>query len=80
MLWYRRESSADALRLAAAMSNFWSWRGPFTEGWERLRALLDIVADASPTRVRALNGAAWLAIDHGDHAEAATRAYVCQLN
>jgi predicted ATPase len=56
--WYRRESSADALRLAAAMSNFWSWRGHFTEGRERLRALLDIVADASPTRVRALNGAA----------------------
>ena len=71
--WYCRESPADALRLAAAMSNFWSWRGHFTEGRERLRVLLELVADASPTRVRALNGAAWLAIDQGDHAEAATR-------
>ena len=71
--WYRREAPGEALRLAAAMSQFWSLRGHFTEGRERLRVLLGLVADASPTRVRALNGAAWLAIDQGDHAEAATR-------
>jgi non-specific serine/threonine protein kinase len=71
--WYRRESPQDALRVAAAMSNFWGFRGHFTEGRERLRVLLDLVASASRTRVRALNGAAGLAIDQGDHADATTR-------
>ena len=68
--WYRHASPATALRLAAALSEFWSFRGHSIEGRERLRVLLDLVPDGSRTRVRALNGAAWLAIDHADHTEA----------
>jgi len=71
--WYRRASPAQALRLTAAMSEFWSSRGHSIEGRERMRALLDLVPDGSRTRVRALNGAAWLAIDHGDQADATAR-------
>ncbi|MDQ6742769.1 MAG: LuxR family transcriptional regulator, partial [Candidatus Dormibacteraeota bacterium] len=44
--------------------------GHFTEGRDRLRSLLEVVTDNSSTRVRALNGAANLAIDQGDHEEA----------
>ena len=62
--------SRSALRLAAAMSRFWGVRGRFTEGRRRLRALLDACEDATATRVKALNGAASLAIDQGDHADA----------
>ena len=53
------------------MSAFWSLRGHHTEGRQHLGELLGAVPDASITRVSALNGAAWLAIDQGDYAEAA---------
>ncbi len=65
--WYTRHEPADALRLAAAMSRFWGVRGHFTEGRQRLRALLDANPGATAVRVRALNGAASLAIDQGDY-------------
>jgi predicted ATPase/DNA-binding CsgD family transcriptional regulator len=68
--WYTRHEPCDALRLAAAMSRFWGVRGHFTEGRQRLRALLDACGDETATRVKALNGAASLAIDQGDHADA----------
>jgi non-specific serine/threonine protein kinase len=68
--WYASVSPGEALRLAAAISEFWSARGHSIEGRERLRVLLDLVPDRSRTRVRALNGAAWLATDHGDYADA----------
>ena len=68
--WYTQHEPCEALRLAAAMSRFWGVRGHFTEGRHRLRALLDACADATSTRVKALNGAASLAIDQGDHADA----------
>jgi non-specific serine/threonine protein kinase len=71
--WYRQEAPPAALRLAAAMSGFWSLHGHFTEGRQRLRELLDLVADQSTARVSALNGAAWLAIDQGDHSASADR-------
>jgi tetratricopeptide (TPR) repeat protein len=58
------------LRLGAAMSRFWGVRGHFTEGRCRLRALLDACEEATPTRVKALNGAVSLAIDQGDHTDA----------
>jgi non-specific serine/threonine protein kinase len=52
------------------MSRFWGVRGHFTEGRRRLRTLLDVTGDATATRVKALNGAASLAIDQGDQREA----------
>jgi DNA-binding CsgD family transcriptional regulator/tetratricopeptide (TPR) repeat protein len=68
--WYIQHEPSEALRLAAAMSRFWGVRGHFTEGRRRLRALLDLSADATATRVKALNGAASLAIDQGDQRDA----------
>jgi len=65
--WYTRHGPGDALRLAAAMSRFWGVRGHFTEGRQRLAALLEVPEGPTPTRVKALNGAASLAIDQGDY-------------
>jgi non-specific serine/threonine protein kinase len=52
------------------MSAFLSLRGHHTEGRQRLGDLLVLAPEASITRVSALNGAAWLAIDQGDYAHA----------
>ena len=52
------------------MSMFWSLRGHYTEGRQRLRQLLALVPDQTNVRVRALNGAAWLALDQGDYPDA----------
>ncbi len=68
--WHRGRTPDSALRLAAAMASFWSRRGHFAEGRQRLRTLLDLVPGLTTTRVRALNGAAWLAIDQGDYRSA----------
>ena len=69
--WYREHDPRAALRLAASMSAFWSLRGHHTEGRQRLGELLGLVPEPSAARVSALNGAAWLAIDQGDYAQAA---------
>ncbi len=68
--WYRREDPPAALRLAAVMSWFWSLHGHYTEGRQRLRELLGLVSGADTVRVRALNGAAWLALSQGDYPDA----------
>jgi non-specific serine/threonine protein kinase len=68
--WYRQHDPPAALRLAAAIAAFWSLRGHHTEGRQRLGDLLGLVPDPSVARVSALNGAAWLAIDQGDYAQA----------
>jgi len=68
--WYRQEDPPTALRLAAAMSMFWSLHGHYAEGRQRLRQLLELVPDQTTVRVRALNGAAWLAIDQGEYPDA----------
>jgi non-specific serine/threonine protein kinase len=68
--WYRQHDPPAALRLAAAMAAFWSLRGHHTEGRQRLGELLGLVPGPSAARVSALNGAAWLAIDQGDYAQA----------
>jgi len=68
--WYAEQDPASALRLAAAMFWFWSLHGHYSEGRRRLRHLLSLVPDENTVRVRALNGAAWLAIDQGDYPEA----------
>jgi predicted ATPase len=41
--WYCQQDPAAALRMAAAMSLFWSLRGHYTEGRQRLRRLLGLV-------------------------------------
>jgi predicted ATPase/DNA-binding CsgD family transcriptional regulator len=69
--WYRQHDPPAALRLAAAMSAFWSLRGHHTEGRQRLGELLGLIPGPILSRVSALNGAAWLAIDQGDYDQAA---------
>ena len=69
--WYREHDPPAALRMAAAMTAFWSVRGHHTEGRQRLDGLLALAAEPSLARVSALNGAAWLAIDQGDYARGA---------
>jgi non-specific serine/threonine protein kinase len=69
--WYREHNPPAALRMAAAMTAFWSLRGHHTEGRQRLDELLALVAEPSLARVSALNGAAWLAIDQGDYVHGA---------
>jgi predicted ATPase/DNA-binding CsgD family transcriptional regulator len=68
--WYRREDPSAALRLANRLTAFWSARGHFSEGRQRLGELLELVPDDDPERVDALSGAAWLATDQGDRASA----------
>ena len=70
--WYREHAPPAALRMAAAMTAFWSVRGHYTEGRQRLDELLALAAEPSVARVSALNGAAWLAIDQGDYAHGAS--------
>ena len=62
----RREDPAAALKLANRLTAFWSARGHFSEGRRRLGELVRLVATEDGERVRALNGAAWLATDQGD--------------
>jgi predicted ATPase/DNA-binding CsgD family transcriptional regulator len=71
--WYRQKSPSSGLRLASAMSTFWTMRGHFTEGRARLGALLDVGTERTATRVSALNAAGTLAIDQGDYADAFAR-------
>ena len=68
--WYGRADPAMALRLANRLTGFWSVRGHFSEGRQRLGDLLGKVSDDGPERLDALNGAAWLATDQGDRASA----------
>jgi len=68
--WYRREDPSAALRLANRLTAFWSARGHFSEGRQRLGELLELVPDDDPERVDALGGAGWLATDQGDRASA----------
>jgi DNA-binding CsgD family transcriptional regulator len=68
--WYSATDPAMALRLANRLTGFWSMRGHFSEGRQRLGELLDRVPSDDPERLDALNGAAWLATDQGDRAAA----------
>jgi len=68
--WFRRENPAAGLQLADRLTAFWSARGHFSEGRQRLGELLELVPDDSPDRVEAVNGAAWLATDQGAYVEA----------
>ena len=68
--WYHQEDPAAALRLAAVMSWFWALHGHYTEGRQRLRQLLGSVSAENAVRVRAMNGAAWLALSQGDYPDA----------
>jgi predicted ATPase/DNA-binding CsgD family transcriptional regulator len=71
--WYRQTRPTVALHLAVQMRPFWSARGHFTEGRQRLSDLLTRVPERTSTRVRALTCAAWLAVDQGDYEDATAR-------
>lgn len=68
--WYYREDPGEGLCLANSLWMFWSLRGYYSEGRWQLRRLLDLVPDVTAVRIRALAGAAWLAIDQGDYEDA----------
>jgi len=55
-----------ALQLAGALYRFWYLRGHFAEGRPRLERLLDVDANRTAARARALNGAAVMAGSMGD--------------
>jgi predicted ATPase/DNA-binding CsgD family transcriptional regulator len=70
--WYLDEDPAAGLRLANRLTAFWSARGHFSEGRQRLGELLKAVSNQDAEWVQAMNGLAWLATDQGDHAVADT--------
>src|SRR5204862_7589298 len=73
--WARDQDDGAALRLAAALWPFWQQRGYLTEGRGWLREALDrpAVAVAPAVRVKAMTGAARLALDQAAYDEAAER-------
>jgi predicted ATPase len=73
----RLEASGEstlALRLVGAVSDFWQIRGHLAEGGRRLERALQADEDPTAARVKALNGAAELAIARGDVAAGRARA------
>ena len=70
LTWSAATNPGDALRLAASLMRFWDIRGHLTEGREWYARLLDAVPSrpASRDRARALNAAAILTREQGDHA------------
>src|SRR5205823_5415575 len=69
----RVQKRETALRLAGALVRFWAVRGSLSEGLAWLeRALAATESAPTPTRIRALSGAAWLAffLGKGERAEA----------
>jgi tetratricopeptide (TPR) repeat protein len=64
----------DALRLAGALYRFWNLRGYLLEGGDRLERLLALEQAETPTRVRALHGAAVMAVCTGNPATGEVRA------
>jgi non-specific serine/threonine protein kinase len=68
--WYTEHEPAAALELANRLTAFWSARGYFSEGRQRLGELLELVPDDDPEWIHGMNGAAWLASDQGDSAAA----------
>jgi predicted ATPase len=71
------EESGDAelaLRLTAALADFWESRGHLAEGRRRLERALDADKRPTATRAAALNGAAELALGAGDNTVGRRRA------
>jgi predicted ATPase/class 3 adenylate cyclase len=63
-----------ALRLAAALDDFWGVKGYLAEGRRRLELALAADETPTPARAKALNAAADMAVGHGDAAAARLRA------
>jgi len=61
-----RGESQLALRLAGALSNFWTIRSHLTEARARLDALIEVDDSPTPARAKALAGAGRIAIYCGD--------------
>jgi predicted ATPase len=59
-----------ALRLAGGVWRFWSVRGHHVEGYERVRATLEVDGSRTPARAFALTGATSLAVDRRAYDEA----------
>jgi predicted ATPase/class 3 adenylate cyclase len=64
----------EALRLAGALYRFWSMRGYLLEGGDRLERLLAREPAGTSVRVRALHGAAVMAVSTGGQETAERRA------
>jgi predicted ATPase len=64
----------QALQLAGALYRFWNLRGYLLEGGDRLERLLARERSGTPTRVRALHGAAVMSVCTADPATAEVRA------
>jgi predicted ATPase len=64
--WLLEHDAEGALRLAAAIRNFWLARGHLTEGRRWLAAALERAGADAPSRSRALDGAGKLAWRQGD--------------
>src|SRR5207253_2954282 len=71
--WSRQAAERDpterepGLRLAPALGRYWLVRGHLSEGRRWLRSLLEISPDGTLARARALNQAAELAFNQGNH-------------
>jgi predicted ATPase len=76
--WGLRFSPTLALRLAAALASFWSMRGHLREGRSWLEQALAQPAEESPTRARAMFGAALLAALQSDWPEAKRWSIECR--
>ena len=64
--WLQERDPPTALQMTARMTAFWSIRGHFAEGRQRLHDMLERVREDTGDRVAALNGAGWLALDQGE--------------
>lgn len=75
LAWARAAGEATlGLRLASALQNFWWIRGPYTEGYEALMALLELSGsgkDAERVRAKALHRAGTLIKERGGYQRAA---------
>ncbi|MDQ6849668.1 MAG: LuxR C-terminal-related transcriptional regulator [Actinomycetota bacterium] len=65
--WFARQDPRAGLLLANRLTAFWSARGHFSEGRQRLTTLLDLAGEDDPEWVQGMNGLAWLAADQGDY-------------
>ncbi len=64
--WLQNRDPMRAMLMAAQLTTYWSLRGHFGEGRQRLGDLLSRCSGPSRERIAGLNAAGWLAVDQGD--------------